>query len=166
MTWIKLHLMINHFPVILTVVGTAACILGAGRHIRQAWTYGALTLALAGVCAIPAWITGNQSHIVMEDEIGIPEGVVEPHELMGEATMWIMIPMAGLAAFTLWRASQEARRGPLPNWVRPTLLTFGIAGSVMIGYTALLGGRIGHNAATIEAIRSDSARTSPRAPPR
>ena len=164
MTWVKLHLMINHFPIILTLVGTGACVVGAARRARQAWTYGALTLALAGACAVPVWITGNQSHIVLEDELGVPEGVVEPHELIAEATMWIMIPMGALAAFAWWRAGQEPRRGPSPAWVWQSLLATGVAGSAMIGYTALLGGRIAHNATTIEAMRSDSARASPKAP--
>lgn len=156
--------MLNHFPVILTFVGTGACLVAAVRRARQAWIYGALTLILAGGSAVPAWITGNQAHWVLEDEVGVKEGVAEPHELAAEVTMWFMIPMAALGAFVLWGAGQESRRGPLPTWVRPTLLTLGIAGSAVIGFTALLGGRITHNATTFEAMRSDSARASPTSP--
>jgi drug/metabolite transporter (DMT)-like permease len=164
MFWLNLHLMTNHFPIILTLVGTAACILGAARRIRDAWIYGALCLALAGATSVPAWITGNESHLPFENELGVPEGTVEDHELFAEATMWIMIPMGALAAFAWWRAREEPRRGPSPTWMWPTVLAVSFLGSAMIGYTAYLGGRIGHNAKTIEALKPDSARARPRPP--
>ncbi len=157
MFWIDLHLMINHFPIILTLVGTGACLIGAARRMRAIWLYGALTLALAGAAAIPAWISGNQAHVPLENSLGVPEGTVEPHEQLSEAAMWILIPMGVLGAFAWWRGGQEDRRGPTPEWVKPALLIAAVSGSAIIGYTALLGGRIMHNEKALSALRADSA---------
>jgi uncharacterized membrane protein len=142
MLWLYLHLALNHFPVILTVLGTTACAIGAARRIRDAWTYGFITLAVAAACAFPTWITGYQSHYVLENHRWIAEGVIEPHELTAEATMWILVPMGALAAFAWWRQREEPRRGPSPNWVRPAVLVAAAMGTIMLGVTAFLGGEI------------------------
>ena len=157
MTWLYLHLIMNHFPIILTLLGTAACGVGAGRRNQAAWTYGMVTIVLGGITAIPTWITGYQAHYVLENRLGFPEGTVEPHELLAEATMWIMLPMTALAAFAWWRAREEPRRGPSPPWVRPALLITAILGSILLSVTAFEGGKIGHGAAPRRLSPRDSA---------
>ncbi|MBI4503321.1 MAG: hypothetical protein HY700_19460 [Gemmatimonadetes bacterium] len=157
MTWLYLHLALNHFPVTLTVLGTTACVIGVARGSREAWLYGLITLAIAAACSIPSWITGYQAHYVLENKLQVAEGVVEPHELLAEATMWIMIPMGALAAFGWWRAREEPGRGPSPSWVRPAILTAAVTGTVMLGITAFLGGRIGHGKPQRPPTGADSA---------
>jgi hypothetical protein len=157
MSWIYLHLVTNHFPIILTLLGTAACGIGAARRSGFVWTYGLVTLALGGLAAVPTWITGYQAHYVIENRFGLPEGLVEPHELLAEATMWIMIPMAALAAFAWWRAREEPRRGPSPPWVRPTVLIAAVSGTIMLSVTAFLGGKIEHGAPPKGRSPQDSA---------
>jgi hypothetical protein len=161
MTWLYLHLITNHFPIILTVVGTVACIIGAARRNHSIWTYGVITLALGGVAAIPTWITGYQAHYVVEYRLGLPEGLVEPHELLAEGLMWFMIPMSGIATFAWWRAREEPRRGPSPTWIRPALLVSALAGCVMLGFTAFQGSRISHGAKQ-RAAPADSAAPAPQ----
>jgi hypothetical protein len=160
MTWVYLHLVTNHFPIILTLLGTIACGLGAARHHKGMWRYGVVTLAIGGLTAIPTWITGNQAHYVVEIQLGIPEGKVEPHELLSEATMWVMLPMAGLASFAWWRGNEEPRRGPSPPWVRPALLCTALVGCTLLGVTAFLGGRIEHG----DVPRPTAADSAARAP--
>jgi uncharacterized membrane protein len=157
MTWLYLHLILNHFPVILALVGATACVIGASRRNQAAWTYGVISLAIAAACSIPTWITGYQAHYVLENALRVPEGVVEPHELTAEATMWIMIPLGALAAFAWWRQNEEPRRGPSPPWVRPAVLIAAILGSIMIGVTAFLGGRITPRNVPRPLTRADSA---------
>src|SRR6185503_10296592 len=157
MTWLYLHLVLNHFPVILTLVGTTACVIGAARKSPQAWTYGVITLAIGAACSIPTWVTGYQAHYILENELRVPEGVVEPHELSAEATMWTMFPMGVLAAFAWWRHREEPQRGPSATWVRPAVLITAILGSIMLGVTAFLGGQIGHGKAPPPLTGADSA---------
>jgi uncharacterized membrane protein len=165
MTWVYLHLATNHFPIILTVLGTGAAVVSFAwrRRAREAWTYALVTLLLAWASVIPAWITGNQSHEVVEKQLGIKEGAVESHEEMAEGTLWITFAMGGLAAFAWWRTTRESKLGPPPGWVRWAVLGTGLAGSAMLGYTALLGGRIVHGPQAA-VIRPDTTRTKATPP--
>ena len=157
MAWLYLHLALNHFPVVLTLLGTTACVIGAVRHSREAWAYGMITLALGAACSVPSWITGYQAHYIVEEQLRVAEGVVEPHELSAEATMWIMIPMGALAAFAWWRAREEPRRGPSPSWARPSVLVAAVMGTIMLAITAFLGGQIGHGRVPPARPGADSA---------
>jgi hypothetical protein len=159
MTWVYLHLATNHFPVVLTLLGTSAAVLSfAWRHrAREAWSYALVTLVLAGTSVIPAWITGNQSHEVVEKQLGIREGAVESHEEVAEGTLWVTFAMGGLAAFAWWRGTREPKLGASPPWLRWVVLGTAVAGSAMLGYTALLGGRIVHGQQARAGARPDSA---------
>jgi uncharacterized membrane protein len=157
MSWLYLHLVIDHFPIILVLLGTAACVLGAARRNDFAWKYGVITLAVGAALAIPSWITGYQAHYVVENRLGFPEGVVEPHETLAEATMWIMIPLAALAGFAWWWGREESRRGPAPEWLKPSLLIAACLGTIMLSITAFLGGKIGHGQPLRPLTTKDSA---------
>jgi uncharacterized membrane protein len=156
MSWLYLHLTTNHFPIILTVLGTVAGFVGTIRRDRNIWIYGVVTLALGSALAIPTWITGYQAHYVVEVRLGLPEGVVEPHEVLAEGTMWLMIPLAALSAFAWWRLNQEAQRGPSPGWVRPAVLITAVLGCVLLAITAFQGAKIAHS----REGRAPSARDS------
>ena len=161
MTWVYLHLAINHFPVVLTLLGTVAVLasLWWRRAAPEAWRYGLVTLVLATASAVPAWITGNQSHEVVEKRLGVKEGVVEAHELVAEGTLWVIVAMGGLGGFALWRGHREGTLGPAPHWVRWSVVAAAVAGSAMLGWTALLGGKITHGSEASAALRPDSALT-------
>src|SRR5437867_4287493 len=105
MAWVYLHLVTNHFPVILTLLGTGAVLVSLSwrRAAAEAWRYALVTLVLATASAVPAWITGNQSHEIVERRLGVTEGLVETHEEVAEGTLWVIVAMGGLAAFALWR---------------------------------------------------------------
>jgi uncharacterized membrane protein len=53
--------MINHFPVILSVVGAVAAILGSLTRRRMVWTFAAICLTLAGTIIGPVFISGKQA---------------------------------------------------------------------------------------------------------
>jgi uncharacterized membrane protein len=157
MSWLYLHLATNHFPIILTILGTVACSLSAMRKNAFAWKYGIITLSAGAVLSLPSWITGYQAHYVLENRLGFPEGVVEPHELLAEATMWVMIPLGALAIFAWWWDRETPRRGPAPQWLRPSVLIASLIGTVMLSITAFLGGKIGHGQAPRPLTPKDSA---------
>ena len=54
-----LHLLVNHFPVVLSVVGTGSLLLALVTRRRDLWRHATLTLLLAGIAAIPAKRTGH-----------------------------------------------------------------------------------------------------------
>ena len=78
MSWLYLHLATNHFPIILTILGTVACSLSAMRKNAFAWKYGIITLSAGAVLSLPSWITGYQAHYVLENRLGFPRVGVCP----------------------------------------------------------------------------------------
>lgn len=157
MSWLYLHLATNHFPIILTLLGTVACSLGVLRKNAFAWKYGIITLSAGAILSLPSWITGYQAHYVIENRLGFPEGVVEPHELLAEATMWVMIPLGALAIFAWWWDKEATRRSPAPQWLKPSVLIAALMGTVMLSITVFLGGKIGHGQAPRPLTAKDSA---------
>ena len=144
MNWPYLHLLTNHFPIILTVVGTGAAVAGLVFRRRTIWIYAVATLSFAGLAAAPAFFSGNQAEEVMEDRPGIGKQALDSHEEAGEAALWVMLAMRAVAAAAWWRASREERGGPSPAWVRPMVLVAALAGTGIVSYAALLGGKIVH----------------------
>src|ERR1051326_5134575 len=99
MAWIYLHLILNHFPVILTFAGTAGCVVGAARKSRDAWTYCVISLAVAAACSIPSWITGYQAHYILENKLRVAECVVG-----GARPLFAARARSVFVFFAAWRA--------------------------------------------------------------
>ena len=54
-----LHILINHFPIILSLIGAAAAIVFLFRPRRALWLYAVASLTLAGLAAYPTKFTGG-----------------------------------------------------------------------------------------------------------
>ena len=52
MDWAHIHIAINHFPVILAVMGTLSALVGLVTGKRGPWLYGAASLTMAGVTVV------------------------------------------------------------------------------------------------------------------
>ncbi|MEO7086358.1 MAG: hypothetical protein ABI442_14955, partial [Gemmatimonadaceae bacterium] len=67
MNWPYLHTIVNHFPIILSVVGTSVLILALITGRRGIWLYALATLTLAGLSVYPAFYTGNAAAHALRD---------------------------------------------------------------------------------------------------
>lgn len=144
MDWAHLHLMVNHFPIVLTMTGLVVALAALLARRRVVWVYALATLAAAGLFAVPAFLSGSQAGEVVEQQPGVSEAAVEAHEEAAEAALWVVLVMGAVSAFAWWRTTRrEAPTLPTPA-VRALVLAAAVAGSGTIGYAALLGGRIAH----------------------
>ncbi|MBI4501097.1 MAG: hypothetical protein HY700_08050 [Gemmatimonadetes bacterium] len=157
MSWPYLHLVTNHFPIILAVTGTIAALAALVLRHRTIWIYAVATLSFAGLASAPAFLSGNQAEEVMEDRPGIGKQALDSHEEAGEAALWVMLAMSGVAAAAWWRILREERRGPSPAWIRPIVLVAALAGTGVVSYTAFLGGKIVHANDGVTAARAAPA---------
>lgn len=67
MNWPYFHMIINHFPIILGVMGAAAAVLGLLVPRRGVWLYALASLTLAALSAYPAVFTGERAEHVLEE---------------------------------------------------------------------------------------------------
>jgi NO-binding membrane sensor protein with MHYT domain len=181
MDWAHIHIALNHFPIILAVMGAAAAVLATLRPRRGAWMYSAASLTLAGVTVVPTYFTGEPAAKFLARPWYIARGSIHDHESSALIST-ILIGVAALIAAVAWRRMvRYPRETSLPGALRSALLVGSIVASAHIFYTSLLGGRIIHDSEILRGPRpagipepaggrsgspaSDSTGAAPRAMP-
>lgn len=141
-----LHLILNHFPIIGTLIGGSILLFGVIFNRKTVQVVGAIIIVLVALIAIPVYLTGESAEERVENLPGVSENYMEAHEEAAEMAI-ILITAAGLASlvalFTYQRASARA------FFSVATVLTLVAFGAM--ARTGYLGGQIRHT-----EIRADS----------
>ena len=135
-----LHLIVSHLPVL--GVAFAAVLLGTGlwRKNRTLQLTAFSLLALGGVAAAIAFLTGEGAEEAVERTLAA-ESFVEPHEEAALAGL-IAAAVTGLAA--LWALFSGRKGRSLPRAVAVLNLLLALTTSGILAWVANLGGQIGH----------------------
>ena len=144
-TWPYIHMMMNHFPVVLSVVGLGVAVLALILGRRALWIYAMATLTMAGAVVYPVRFTGKQADHALNDPWYIPKGVIDEHD---NASLWAMIWLIAVgvvSAYGWWRAVKRPEE-PIPGWIKAAVLVLGLMGFATVARTAYLGGKIIHEA--------------------
>jgi uncharacterized membrane protein len=165
--WAHIHIMVNHFPVILAVMGALAVVLAIVRGQRGIWLYATVSLTLAAVTVIPTYFTGDPAKNALNRPWYVAPGVIKAHEDAATIAA-LLVVLAGLVALFAWRRlvrySREVR---MPGTLRAALFVTSIAAAISIAYASLLGGRVVHEAPVLQgpapAGYAQPAGTVPRA---
>ena len=148
-----LHLILNHIPVIGIIIGFLILGWGALRGYEQVKNTGLVVLLLAGLVAIPVYLTGEPAEEVVEHLPGVSEQIIERHEDAALYSLVLAIVSGALALLALIaKRFMAAKIGVVAIYV--CLLVSLIAAGSMV-YTAYLGGQIRHS--EIRQIQSGNA---------
>lgn len=140
--WPYLHTLINHFPIVLTIVGTLALLLALVYPRRGLWLYTLGTLTLAGITVYPAWLSGDRAADVVHKAWYIQAGAIHQHAQAADITMWLILAL-GLASLVAWASIVRAREAFAPaRWLRTTVAVLAVVGLVAVSYTGYRGGQI------------------------
>ena len=167
-----IHVLINHFPVILTVVGAAVAVLALFVRKRAVWLYATATLFLAGLSAIPTFLTGDPAADELRNSWYVTRQAIRAHDDSAEFTLWGLIVMGLIAAYAWWRAwrretvvvagAVHTERGDvpaeakvrayngLPVWLRALVVVSALFGCALVYRTASLGGDIIHHSTVLQ----------------
>lgn len=128
--------MTHPFPIVLTLVGTAAGLAGwvAGKATWK--RYGILSLLLAGIFALPAFVTGLTAADVVEDRLFVRETLLGQHRVWGIVAMVVLATQSTFATFSLLQPDDDR--------LRRFVFLVGIASSAVVSYAAFVGGGIVH----------------------
>jgi uncharacterized membrane protein len=142
MSWPYLHTLVNHFPIVLTVVGALA-VLFAAMYVRRAvWIYALSTLTLAGLTIYPAWLTGDRAADAVRHAWYIERGAIQTHSTAADVTLWI-VGVTGFLAFVALITMIRSREAVSPARVFRVLVGLGATVSICaVSYTGFLGGKI------------------------
>ena len=145
MNWPYLHILINHFPIILTVVGSAALVLALITRRRAVWLYALATLTLAGLAIYPVYYTGDEASHAVRDTWYIVRDMVKEHDQAAGFALASILIMGAVSAYTWWRMLRRDVTGLPPVWLRVVVAVITAWALSVLVRTAYLGGKIVHD---------------------
>ncbi len=152
--WPHIHLLINHFPIILAVMGAAAVVLALINHSRGVWLYGLASLFFMGLSAGPTAFTGDRADDAQHDPWYIVRGAIDKHDDAAMWAMYVMIVTGVIAAYAWWRAvrrDRDAQQSPV--WLRVLVLVGALMSLATVTRASLLGGEIVHGSSILAGQR-------------
>lgn len=85
-----LHLLLNHFPVIGTLIGSLILLYGIIKKQGTAKYLAALILTALALISIPVYLTGEPAEETIEKLPGVSEAMIELHEDAANIAIWLM----------------------------------------------------------------------------
>jgi uncharacterized membrane protein len=145
LSWPYAHLIINHFPVVLSVAALAVTVLASLLNRRGLWLTAMGALAGAGLFVYPVHFTGDKAGRVIRHSWFIQPGVIKAHDDAAAIAMYVILLAGAFAAYSWWRTVKDPVTS-IPAWMRAGVALGALAAVVTVTYTAYLGGKIIHDA--------------------
>lgn len=141
MSFVHLHLIVSHLPVLWVPLGVA--IVGLGWALRQPIVrrvgYG--IMIVGGVTVGAVFWTGEQAEHRLEDRVGFAESAIETHEAAAKYALVMTYFAAAIAGLCLVLQLRQSR---YESVALVGVIVIGVLASVSLGTTASHGGAIRH----------------------
>lgn len=140
MNYAHLHLLLNHFPIIGTIIGLGLFVVsffGENRDLRRA-SY--IVFVGIGLITIPTFLSGFGAQEMIKGP-GVSDALIRRHESSALLSMWFIVITGALALVGLWQAQKKS--GP-PRGNVVAVLIFSILSVILIARTGNTGGDIRH----------------------
>lgn len=110
-----IHLLSNHFPVILSIAGFVVLTLGLTRHLKIVKQTGLAILFAASLSCIPAYLSGEEAEHKVEEYPGVSHSIIEEHEEKAELA-FLVTDLVGILSFvSLLLLSRDHQLAVLAN---------------------------------------------------
>ena len=150
MNWPYLHTLVNHFPIVLTVVGSAVLVLALITRGRGVWLYALATLTLAGLSVYPAYFTGDEASDAVRNTWYIVRSMVREHSQSADWALVTVLIMGAASAYAWWRMLKRDIGALPPVWLRWLVSLLAALALSVVVRTAVLGGRIVHESPKLQ----------------
>ena len=143
-----IHLLLNHFPTIGSLIGGSLFVLALlmkSDDLKRASLVIMLGIALI---SIPTYMTGNGAQQALKSVPAISKSLVETHEGAAMEALAFMEIAGAFAWLGLW---QFRRLAYLPNWNAAVILVLTLATFGLMARASNIGGEIRH--AEIRAVQ-------------
>ena len=148
-SWPYAHLLINHFPVVLSVSALAVTVLALILGRRGLWLTAMGALTAAGLFIYPVHFTGDKADHALNDPWYIRPGTIEAHDHAAGIAVWVILIVGAFAAYSWWKSVKRPAE-LIPGWMRAGIAVGSLAAVVAVTYTAYLGGKIIHEAPVLQ----------------
>jgi hypothetical protein len=136
-----LHLVLNHVPVLGAVFALGLFCFARLKRSPEFTRAALAMLVMNALLALPAYFTGEPAEDMITSVPGVLKNLVEPHEeAAGVALTGVLLVGAGaLTGLILFR-----RASLIPAWYNSIMLVASLMVTVLMAWTANLGGKIHH----------------------
>jgi uncharacterized membrane protein len=136
-----IHLILNHFPLILNVAAFVVILAGLAWRSEPVTRAALLLVVLAALLTVPTFITGDGAAKIVKGMQGVDAAAIRPHDDSAGYTLTVILieGVAALASLIFFRGGRL-----MPRWAVATMLVLILIGSAAAGRTSFLGGKIHH----------------------
>ena len=135
------HLLLNHFPIIGTLIGTIIIIYGFMTNVLKIKILSAYIITVMSLIAVPVYLTGEPAEETVEHINGISENSIELHEEAAEFAIILMSITGALALISIIVSKLQPAIAHKTFFVLLVFSFFSFAAMARVGY---LGGKIRH----------------------
>jgi len=137
----KLHPAVVHFPVAFLSLFILFELINQFLNSRELKKYSLIILSLGIIGGIVSVLTGNQSYQFLTNNFHLTEHhlqKISDHELFASITIWYFVGILIIQFYFFIKKKNESR-------VRYLFVIFIILGSILLYYTASIGGELVYN---------------------
>ncbi|MEZ0371036.1 MAG: hypothetical protein ACAI44_18225 [Candidatus Sericytochromatia bacterium] len=136
------HLVVNHVPVLGSLLATGILAYGLLRKQEEIIRLSLYLFVLSAVAALPVYFSGEGAEEGVEHLSGVAESLIENHEDLAKFAI-VLVEGLGLAAIGGLVLSFRATR--LPLWYASIVGVLALFNGGVMAQTAHLGGQIRHS---------------------
>src|SRR5262245_3119732 len=104
MNFAHLHLILNHFPIIESIVGFGLFLPSVFARNKDLRRSGLIVFAAVALLTIPAFMSGFGAQLRITAETGVSTPLIERHEGAAMLSLWFMEITGALALVALWQS--------------------------------------------------------------
>ena len=149
------HLIINHFPVIGTIITMFLLFIGILKKSDDVKKAAMLVLILTAVITIPVYISGDGAQEMIEGNYDdVDEQYIDEHE---DFALYSFIAMDIVGALAILSMFIFKKPKEISNSFAVIMFALVLAVNGMMAYTANLGGKIHHPEVRSDAVQNNSS---------
>ncbi len=136
-----LHLLLNHFPIIGTIVGVGLFLIslvGKNQDLRRA---GLIVLACMALLSLPTFFSGVGAEGAIQDSPGVSADLINRHEGAAILALFFMEITGALALVGLWQSHKFSRPAP---WNVVAVLVLSLITVGLMARVGTTGGDVRH----------------------
>jgi uncharacterized membrane protein len=141
MNFVYIHLLLNHFPVIGSIIGFGLFFISLFRKNDDMRRGSLIVFAAMALIAIPAFASGKGAQLMLHGKPGISDDFMQRHEGAAMLALWFLEATGAFALAGLWQLHRRAR---MARWNLLAVLISSLLAVGLMVRTGNTGGEISH----------------------
>jgi uncharacterized membrane protein len=141
------HLVLNHLPIVGTLLGSLILIAGYLVKNNVVKQTALAVFVFSALLAVPAFLTGEEAEEIVERIPGVNETIIEEHEESASIYIWIIGSLGVLSLITLYADKSKRSFAKLLYGIT---LVMAVSTAVISQRLGTTGGEIRHSEITAQ----------------